>query len=105
MTARSRDRTPEKVEALTPTPGAQPTRVDRDRYEAVRKALLAVIPKRKEGVEFRELTALVKARLPNGEVPRGGSIQWYVTTVKLDLEARGLVERIPRSSPQRLRRV
>ena len=32
-----------------------------------------------------------------------GSISWYVTTVKLDLEARGLIERVPRSRPQRLR--
>ena len=34
-----------------------------------------------------------------------GSINWYVTTVKLDLEARGVVERIPGKSPQRLRLV
>lgn len=34
-----------------------------------------------------------------------GSIPWYVTTVKLDLEARGEIERIRQSSPQRLRLV
>jgi hypothetical protein len=32
-----------------------------------------------------------------------GSISWYVTTVKLDLEARGLIARVPGSHPQRLR--
>ena len=32
-----------------------------------------------------------------------GSISWYVTTVKLDLEARHVVERIPGTSPQQLR--
>ncbi|MCZ7544494.1 MAG: hypothetical protein M5R40_13685 [Anaerolineae bacterium] len=33
-----------------------------------------------------------------------GSVGWHVTTVKLDLEARGLIERVPQSRPQRLRR-
>jgi len=32
-----------------------------------------------------------------------GSISWYVTTVKLDAEARGLIQRVPKSRPQRLR--
>ena len=33
-----------------------------------------------------------------------GSIGWYVTTVKLDLEARGVIERFGKG-PQRLRPV
>jgi hypothetical protein len=32
-----------------------------------------------------------------------GSVSWYVTTVKLDLETRGVVERVPGQKPQRLR--
>jgi len=34
-----------------------------------------------------------------------GSISWYVTTVKLDMEARGEIERVPDSNPQQLRLV
>ena len=30
---------------------------------------------------------------------------WYLTTVKLDLEARNIIERIPNKSPQQLRLV
>ncbi len=40
------------------------------------------------------------ARLP-GDFE--GSVGWYATTVKLDLEARGLIERMPGESPQVLR--
>jgi hypothetical protein len=29
-----------------------------------------------------------------------GSVMWYVTTVKLDLEARGEIKRVPNSRPQ-----
>ena len=32
-----------------------------------------------------------------------GSILWYFTSVKLDLEARGMIERIPKTSPHQLR--
>lgn len=32
-----------------------------------------------------------------------GSIPWYVVTVKLDLEARSVIERIPKTSPHQLR--
>ncbi|RWR15829.1 hypothetical protein D8Y23_15225 [Microbacterium enclense] len=35
----------------------------------------------------------------------GGRLSNYVRYTKVDLEARGVVERVPRSSPQRVRRV
>ena len=34
-----------------------------------------------------------------------GSVSWYVVSVKLDLEARGVLERIDGRSPQQLRLV
>ena len=34
-----------------------------------------------------------------------GSVTWYVTTVKLDLEARGTLKRVPNSRPQLVRLV
>ena len=32
-----------------------------------------------------------------------GKVLWYLVTVKLDLEARQIIERIPRTSPHQLR--
>ena len=34
-----------------------------------------------------------------------GSVTWYVTTVKLDMEARGEVKRVPHSRPQLIKLV
>ncbi len=51
---------------------------------------------------FAELNQDVHAQL---EASFDGSISWYVTTVKLDLEARKVIERVPGSRPQRLRMV
>lgn len=84
-------------------PGSR-TPVDASKYQAVREAMLRAVPSTQEGIRFKDLPAAVQQFLPGGEIPGGGSIGWYTTTVKLDLEARGLIERIPGSNPQRLRR-
>jgi len=94
----------QKVLCETPTPGRKPTRIHRWKYDLVRKAVLAVIPKRGEGVLFKELPALVGARLSADERERLGSLGWYTTTVKLHLEVIGELQRCPGAGPQRLLR-
>jgi hypothetical protein len=42
--------------------------------------------------------------VPEDVKKRIRSVMWYVTTVALDLEARGEIERVPGSKPQRPRR-
>jgi hypothetical protein len=56
------------------------------------------------GVEFKELPGLVEQHLLPADREALGSVSWYTTTVKLDLEVRGEIERIEGSKPQRLRR-
>ncbi len=93
-----------RVYAEHPDAQKSGTNVDGAKYAAVRAAMLKAIPRAKEGVAFKELPELVLDRLPEGEIPGGGSIMWWTTTVKLDLEARGLIERVPGATPQRVRR-
>ncbi len=84
--------------------GAGGTRINREKYEIVRKAILSSIPRGRAGVLFKDLPKLVTRRVPGERFEKKGSVSWYVTTVKLDLEARGFIERIEGESPQRLRR-
>lgn len=93
-----------KAVCETPTPGKKPTRIDRWKYDLVRAAILDAVPADDRGVEFKELPALVSARIPAEEQESLGSVSWYTTTVKLDLEVKGELERIPGSKPQRIRR-
>jgi hypothetical protein len=73
--------------------------IARFKYDAVRSAMLDAIGDHGE-LAFKELAGEVRRRLaPEFE----GSVSWYVTTVKLDLEARGEIERIPNQRPQKLR--
>lgn len=94
----------EKVVAETPTPGKQPTRIDKWKYDLVHDAILAVVPADENGVEFSQLAQLVEAHLSPADLEKLGSVSWYTTTVKLDMEVKGEIERIPGSKPQRLRR-
>lgn len=72
--------------------------IDKRKYDTVRGAILQSLQEHGT-LTFGDLTAEVRRRL---EGTFAGSISWYVTTVKLDLEARGEVLRVPKSSPQRL---
>jgi hypothetical protein len=46
---------------------------------------------------FTQLGALVEEDLHDSFA---GSVLWYYTTVKLDMEARGEIRRVPNSRPQ-----
>src|SRR5690349_5083457 len=78
--------------------------IDAGLYAAVRRAILAAVPRGGEGALFRDLPDEVARRVPR-DLLRGRSAAWYTTTVKLDLEARGLIRRIAGATPQRLLRV
>jgi hypothetical protein len=62
------------------------------------------VPKRADGIPFGELPGRVRDLLGAEALENLGSVTWYTVTVKLDLEARGEIERVPRSRPQRVRR-
>ena len=74
----------------------QGVNISKEKYEIIRKAILSTLRTQKE-ISFRNLSRAVEKEV-NGTFD--GSVMWYVTTVKLDLEARGEVKRVPHSRPQ-----
>jgi len=74
----------------------QGVNISKEKYEIIRKAILSTLRTQKE-ISFRNLARAVEKEM-NGNFE--GSVLWYVTTVKLDLEARGEVKRVPNSRPQ-----
>ena len=93
-----------KVRCETPTKGKSAKHIAKWRYDLLRNAIRRVVPKHREGVEFRQLFDLVRKELSPEDLARLGSLPWYTTTVKLHMEVIGELERVPDSSPQRLRR-
>jgi hypothetical protein len=90
--------TEDRIVTLHPE-GKQGVNVSRQKYELVRATILNTIYAAGE-ITFLQLFNDVIQQL-TGDFD--GSIGWYITTVKLDLEARGLIERNTTTSPQRLR--
>ena len=74
----------------------QGVNISREKYEIICAAILMVLRAQNE-ITFMNLSRAVEKEV-NGNFE--GSVTWYVTTVKLDLEARGLVKRVPGSRPQ-----
>jgi hypothetical protein len=87
----------EKILTLHPE-NKQGVNIDKKKYDVIRAAISTVLAEERE-ILFKDLSPKVTQKL---EGHFDGSISWYVTTVKLDLEARGVLERVPHSSPQRL---
>ena len=74
----------------------QGVNISREKYETIRKAMLCVFAQQKE-ITFMNLSHAVEKQV-NGNFD--GSVTWYVTAVKLDMEARGEIKRVPKSRPQ-----
>lgn len=69
------------------------------RYEAIKAAIIAELSMR-DDMAFSDLTSRVQERVKKSF---DGKVSWYVVTVKLDLEARGQIERVQGATPQRIR--
>jgi len=74
---------------------------DPDKYAAMRKAVLAVLPAKPPGMKVAELQKGVLKNLPDELFPGGATAGWWVKAVHLDLEAKGIVDR-EKGSPVRL---
>ena len=67
--------------------------VDAAKYTAMKKAFLKVLPKKSPGFTQKEMMEAVKKHLPEDLFPGGATSGWWVKTVQLDLEAKGVVAR------------
>ncbi len=74
----------------------QGVNISKEKYEIICEAILCVLKKEKE-ISFMNLSRAVEKEVKGNFE---GSVTWYVATVKLDLEARGIVKRVPNSRPQ-----
>ena len=95
----------ERVVCETPTPGKKPTRIHKWKYDLLRRIILEIVTESADGVEFRNLPGLIESRLSVEQRENLGSVSWYTVSVKLDMEVKGDIERVPRAKPQKLRLV
>ena len=62
-------------------------------YEAMRRALFKVLPRKASGLTFAEMSRAVLPHLPAALFPGGARAGWWLKTVQLDLEAKKKIAR------------
>ena len=72
--------------------------ISKDKYDVIKTAIFDTL-QTQGPMSHTELTNQVNLALGSSF---DGSVPWYVTTVKLDLEARGAIERISGTRPEQL---
>jgi len=70
-------------------------RVDATMYQAMRKAMLKMLPGKSPGMTQAEMWRGLAAYAPKRLFPDSGKIGWWMKTVQLDLEARKVLVREP----------
>ena len=93
----------EKIELENVNHPGHVTRVPLDRYEAMKRAFLKILPKTTPGLTVAEIQERVIAHLPEELFPDGAKADWWTKAVQLDLEAKGITAR-EKTKPLRLRR-
>jgi len=90
----------EKIMTLHPE-GKTGVNILRQRYDVISDFLMEKIKKHKV-ISYSDLNDMAVEELTDSF---DGKVPWYVVTVKLDLEARGIIERVPGRSPHEVRLV
>jgi hypothetical protein len=82
-----------KIEIENVTSPGRVTRIDADKYEAMKTALLKTLPTTAPGLTAAEMLDGVKVHLPEELFPQGAKAGWWMKGVQLDLEAKRVIER------------
>jgi len=90
----------EKFLTLHPA-GKKGVNILKRRYDFIKDYIVIEVEKAGE-ITYQDLSKQAVNELSS---TFDGKVVWYVVSVKLDLEARGIIERIPKTSPHKIRMV
>jgi hypothetical protein len=86
----------ETIPAINPDATKQGVQISKAKYDAMRTAILGLL-KKNGPMTFIAMSNILEDSM---QTTFDGSVMWYFTTVKLDMEARGEIRRVPNSKPQ-----
>ena len=79
--------------------GEKPISMNRDKYDLLKPAVLKYL-RAKGKATFTELSAAIAKDFRANRTQFKGSLPWHLEWVKLDLEARKMIKRVPNTTPQ-----
>ena len=77
----------EKVACLNPHSGRE-MKIEQDIYNLFTKEIKNAL-RNKKALSFTELTQIIKTNLSSKKIKFDGSVDWYVVTIKNDMDAKG----------------
>ena len=88
----------EKVQLKHPQ-GKKPISMDKGKYNLLKPAVLKYLRTKREAT-FGEISSAIEKDFKSKRQEFQGSLPWHLEWVKLDLEARKVIRRVPNTSPQ-----
>lgn len=80
--------------------GKKAVSISKDKYDLLKKSILKFLIANKE-VTYSDLLQAVTKEFETNKIKFEGSLGWYLEWVKLDLEARQIIKKIPKTMPQK----
>ena len=88
----------EKILTLHPE-GKKGVSIAKYKYDVIKDFILKTL-KERTTITYKELNDLAVKQLSE---KFEGKVNWYVVVIKLDLEARKIIERMPKTTPHQIR--
>lgn len=88
-----------KIQLLHPQ-GKKAVSIAKDTYELLKTEIVKFLTDNPDG-SFTEISKAISQNFRNNNVTFEGSLNWYLEWVKLDLEARHYITRLPKTAPQK----
>ena len=79
--------------------GKKPVTMSKEKYNLLKPAVLKYL-RTTGGATFSEISTAIEKDFKTKGRAFQGSIPWHLEWVKLDLEARKVIKRVPHTSPQ-----
>jgi hypothetical protein len=92
----------EKIQ-LTHPAGKKLPRIDKSKYDQMRKAILDSL--KKGPLTHKQMHETILRAFQKNKIKFEGSVEWYLEGVKLDLEATKQIQRLNEKLPHRWQRV
>jgi len=74
--------------------------ISKDKYELLKTETVKYLTENTGGA-FSDISRAIAQDFKKKKIKFDGSLNWYLEWVKLDLEARQIIKRVPKTTPQK----
>lgn len=88
-----------KIQLKHPS-GKKAVSMDKEKYTLLKEIFLSLLKAEGEATQTK-IVNIIKSDFKKNKTKFAGSVEWHLEWVKLDLEANKIIERVPKTSPQK----